>query len=79
MTIEIINQIITITVGLITFYTFVTKPLTTSIDNLKKEIYEARLNITQTRELAVRINESVKSAHKRIDKLEDFYEHGLVE
>lgn len=64
------TQIITIIIGIISFYGAVTKPikdsindLTSKIDSLTKKANELRINFT-------RVDESVKSAHKRIDIIE---------
>lgn len=69
-----ISQILYIFIAIISFYGVVTKPIKDSIDRLNAQIRVLHEDYSKTKELVVRINESVKSAHKRIDKLEDFYE-----
>ena len=65
-----VYQAIGIVVGIGTFYGVVTKPIKDSIDSLNSEIKQMNKENSETREDVVRIEESVKSAHKRIDKLE---------
>ncbi|MFI3226937.1 MAG: hypothetical protein R3Y09_05920 [Clostridia bacterium] len=68
--IGILTQIITISLGIITFYGVVTKPIEDCVMELKNEIKQMNLASGKTREELVKVIESAKSAHKRIDKLE---------
>lgn len=68
---ETLTQIITVLVGVFTFYGLVTRPLANSINLLRNELHEMHRDYINTTQQVAKINESLKSAHKRIDKLED--------
>ena len=70
MNISIIAQIVTIVVGIATFYGVVTKPIKDSIEQLADKIDEMNKETFDTKIQVARIDESVKSAHKRINDLE---------
>lgn len=69
--IGVLTQIVTISVGIATFYGVVTKPIKDCVTELKEEIKSMNLSNVKTREDLVKVIESAKSAHKRIDKLEE--------
>lgn len=68
--INILTQILSIIVGIATFYGVVTKPIKDCVTDLKDEIRRMNTMSHHTREELIKVIESNKSAHKRLDKLE---------
>ncbi|MFI3114825.1 MAG: hypothetical protein R3Y12_01620 [Clostridia bacterium] len=60
-----------IILGIATFYGVVTKPIKDCVTELKDEIRQMNIMSHQTREELIKVIESNKSAHKRLDKLEE--------
>lgn len=66
----LITEIITILLGIGTFYGVVTKPIKDCILELKNEIKSMASSNFKTREDLVKVVQSAKAAHKRLDKME---------
>lgn len=69
-TLSLLTQIMTIIIGIFSFYGAVTKPIKDSINNLTNKIDVITKKANELRINFTRVEESVKSAHKRIDKIE---------
>lgn len=72
MTTTLIYETIAITVGVISIYTTITRPLRRSIDNLTLSLQEISKTTQKVKEDIIKASESAKYAHFRINDMEGY-------